>query len=226
MKIKEKQHKKLRILAAAGNENKSDRKLRVLAAGDIHGDTGLAEKLAEKAKKEHVDLVVLCGDITMAEQSTDNLIGPFVKRKEKVLLIPGNHETVATADFLSELYGIKNLHGYSVKYNDVGFFGCGGANIGLFQLDEDEIYGLLKKGFDKIKYLRKKIMATHVHPTGSKIEKFTKFFPGSTGVRKAIEKFSPDILLCSHVHEAEGIEEKIGKTRVISVGKKGKVIEI
>ena len=209
-------------------EEKQDlhKKLRILAAGDIHGDTSLAEKLAEKAEKEHVDLVILFGDITMRDQSTDNLIGPFAKRKEKVLLLPGNHETVATADFLSELYGVKNLHGYSVKCKDVGIFGAGGANIGLFQLDENEIYGLLKKGFDKIKYLKKKIMATHVHPSGSKMEKFTEFFPGSTGVRKAIERFNPDILLCSHVHEAEGIEEKIGKTKVISVGKKGKIIEI
>jgi len=207
-------------------EEKHEKKLKILAAGDIHGDTGLAEKLAERAEKEHVDLVILCGDLTMMEQSTDNIIGPFKKRNEKVLLIPGNHETVATADFLAELYGVKNVHGYSVKYKDVGLFGCGGANIGLFQLDEKEIYDLLKKGFDKIKYLEKKIMVTHVHPDKSKIEKFTKIFPGSSGVRKAIEKFHPDILLCSHVHEAEGIEEKIGKTKVISVGKKGKIIEI
>jgi len=202
------------------------KKLKILAAGDIHGDTGLAEKLAERAENEHCDLVILCGDLTMMEQSTDNIIGPFKKRKEKVLLLPGNHETVATADFLAELYDMKNLHGYSVRYKDVGVFGCGGANIGLFQLEEDEIYDLLKKGFDKIKYIKKKIMATHVHPSDSKIEKFTSIFPGSKGVRKAIDKFHPDILLCSHVHEAEGIEEKIGKTRVISVGKKGKIIEI
>ena len=207
-------------------EKKQEKKLKILAAGDIHGDTGLAEKLAERAEKEKVDLVILCGDLTMMEQSTDNIIGPFKKRKGKVLIIPGNHETVATTDFLAELYGVKNIHGYSVKYGDVGIFGCGGANIGLFQLEEDEIYDLLKKGFDKIKYLNKKIMATHVHPSESKIEKFTEIFPGSTGVRKAIDKFHPDILLCSHVHEAEGIEEKIGKTRVINVGKKGKIIEI
>jgi len=207
-------------------ENKPEKKLKILAAGDIHGDTGLAEKLAQRAEKENVDLVILCGDLTMMEQSTDNLVGPFVKRNKKVLLIPGNHETVATADFLAELYGVKNLHGYSVKYKDVGLFGCGGANIGLHQLDEGEIYDLLKKGFDKINYLRKKILVSHVHPEGSKIGKFTKFFPGSTGVRKAIEKFKPDILLCSHVHEAEGIEEKIGTTKVINVGKKGKIIEI
>ena len=207
-------------------KNSGDKKLKILAAGDIHGDTSLAKRLAEKAEKEKVDLVVLCGDLTMGEISTDNLVGPFVKRKEKVVLIPGNHETIATADFLSELYGVKNLHGYSVKYKDVGIFGAGGANIGLFQLNEKEIYGLLKKGFDKIKYLKKKIMVTHVHPEGSKMEKFTKFFPGSEGVKKAIDKFKPDILFCSHVHEAEGIEEKIGKTKVINVGRKGKIVEI
>ncbi|MDO8740549.1 MAG: metallophosphoesterase [Candidatus Woesearchaeota archaeon] len=207
-------------------EKKTDKKLKILAAGDIHGDMSLAEKLAEQAKRENVDLVILCGDLTMGDRSTTNLIGPFKKRNEKVLLIPGNHETVATADFLAEVYGVKNIHGYSVKYGNVGIFGAGGANIGLFQMDEKEIYDLLKKGFDKIKELSKKIMVTHVHPSGTKMEKFTQFFPGSSGIKRAIEKFHPDILLCSHVHEAEGIEEMVGKTRVINVGKKGKIIEI
>lgn len=93
-------------------ENKKDAdKLKILAAGDIHGDIGLAKKLADRAKKENVDLVVLCGDLTLAEKSTSNIIGPFKKNNKKVLLIPGNHETVATADFLAELYGVKNIQG-------------------------------------------------------------------------------------------------------------------
>ena len=177
-------------------------------------------------EKENVDAVVLCGDLTLGESSTTGIIGPFVKKNKRVLLIPGNHDSFATADFLAELYGVKNIHGYSVKYNDIGIFGCGGANIGLAKLDEKEIYDLLKKGFDKIKYLSKRIMVTHVHPAGAKMEKFTNVFPGSDGVRKAIDRLQPDILLCSHVHEAEGIEEKVGKTTVINVGKKGKIIDI
>ena len=200
--------------------------MKILASGDIHGDTRLAKRLAEKAYNEKVDLVVLCGDLTYAERSLDNIIGPFVARGKRVIIIPGNHETVATADFLAELYGIKNIHGISVKYKDVGIFGCGGANIGVFKLDEKEIYDLLKKGHKSIEAFRKKIMVTHVHPSGTKMEQLTEVFPGSDGVRKAIEKFKPDIALCSHVHEAEGIEEKIGKTRVINVGRKGKIFEI
>ena len=122
--------------------------MKILASGEIHGDISVARKLAEKAEKENVDLVILCGDITYAEQSTENLIGPFVAKGKKVILIPGNHESIATADFLAELYGATNLHGYSIKAGDVGFFGCGGANIGLLQLSEKEIYDLLQKGYD------------------------------------------------------------------------------
>lgn len=204
-----------------------NKKLKILAAGDIHGDTHLAEKLAEKAVKENVDLVVLCGDITFFEQKTENLMGPFVKKNLKVLLIPGNHESFATADFFAEVYPVKNIHGYALRYNDVGIVGCGGANIGVAsKLSEDEIFETLKTGFEKIKDLRKKIMVTHVHPSGTTMEKMSAFVPASTGIRKAIDKFQPDILLCSHVHEAEGLEEKIGKTKVINVGKEGKIIEI
>ena len=201
-------------------------KLRILAAGDIHGDTNAAKKLANQAEEENIDLVVLSGDLTYAEASTSGIIGPFIKKGKKVILIPGNHETVATADFLAELYGATNLHGYSIKCRDVGLFGCGGANIGMFQLGEDEIFELIKKGYDRIKDSKKKILVTHVHPSGSLMEKFTNIFPGSDGVRKAIDTFKPDILLCSHVHEAEGIEEVIGKTKVMSVGKRGKIIDI
>ena len=84
--------------------------MKILASGDIHGDTRLAERLAEKAEKEKVDLVVLCGDLTNFEMDTSNIVGPFVKKKQKVVLIPGNHETLATADFLAQRYGATNLH--------------------------------------------------------------------------------------------------------------------
>lgn len=202
------------------------KKLRILAAGDLHGDKSLVKQLADKAEKEKVDLVVLCGDLTYADKNVEGMIGPFLKKKKKVFLIPGNHETFATADFLAEFYDVTNLHGYSIKVGDVGFFGCGGANIGLSQLSDEEIFNALKKGYDNIKNMKKKIMITHVHPSGTLMEKFTKIFPGSSGLRKAVEKFKPEFLLCSHVHEAEGIEEKLGKTKVINVGRRGKIIEI
>jgi Icc-related predicted phosphoesterase len=41
-----------------------------------------------------------------------------------------------------------------------------------------------------------------------------------------IYELQPDLHLCGHIHEAEGMEQKMGKTRVISLGKKGKIINL
>ena len=204
---------------------KKPKKTKILAVGDIHGDTGLVKKLAEKAKKEKVDLIILAGDLTMAEQSTDYLIGPFVKAGKKVLLIPGNHESAATIDFLAQMYpNTKNIHGYGFKKNDVGVFGAGTANMGIHAIRDSDIFELLKKGHREVKDTEKKVMVTHIHPLGSKAEIFG--FKGSKAVREAIRKFQPDISINAHMHEAGGMEEQIGKTRVINVSRKAKIFEV
>lgn len=204
------------------------KKMKILAAGDIHGDSSIAKRLAQRAKKEKVDLVILAGDLTFFEASEKGLIAPFEKAKKKVLLIPGNHETIATADFLTEIYSnAKNIHGYSVKVGDIGIFGTGGANIGPFsRMKESELYDNLKKGFDNLKNVKTKIMVTHVPPSPSLVDKFMRESVGSSGVKKAIKKFQPDIAISSHIHEASGIEENIGKTKMINVGREGRIIEI
>lgn len=201
-----------------------EKKTKILAIGDIHGDTGLVKRLAEKAVKENVDLVILAGDITFAEQSTKNLIGPFIKAKKQVLLIPGNHESNATIDFLSEMYpNTKNIHGYSFKKDNLGIFGAGSADVGMNTIKDSEIFDLLKKGHEWVKDSEKKIMVTHMHPRGSKAE--FSGFPGSQAVKKAIKEFHPNILITAHIHEASGIEENMGKTRVINVSRKEKFLK-
>ncbi len=199
-----------------------DKKFKILAAGDFHGNPKIAKKLAEKAEKKDVDLVILTGDITgMIE--TDNLLKPFIDKGKKVVFVPGNWETKETANFLSKLYGVKNIGEHYVKYKNIGIFGIGSPNWQL-NLKEEQTFNKLKKDFEKIKNLEKKILISHIHAAGTKSE--LSGFEGSTALKKAIKKFKPDLFISGHIHELEGVEEKIGKTRVINVGKKGKVIEI
>ncbi len=203
--------------------------MKILAAGDIHGDLKIVENLVKKAEKEKVDLVLLNGDLTFLEESIEKIVGPFEKIGKKVLLLPGNHESLATIDFLTnKYYNAQNLHGKYFIMGDVGIFGVGGApEVGPFsRFSESELYNLLKEGNKKIKNKKIKIMATHAHPKNSLIDDVSPILLGSLGIEKAIKRFKPDIALCSHVHEAWGIEETFGNTKLINVGREGKIIEV
>ena len=46
--------------------------MKILAAGDIHGDLRKINELPKKAEKENVDIVVLCGDSTHDDTKTKN----------------------------------------------------------------------------------------------------------------------------------------------------------
>jgi len=200
------------------------KKFKILAAADIHGDSRLVKKLAEKAEKENVDIVVLCGDLTGWVETKD-IIKPFKDINKKVLIIPGNWDSFATTDFLANFYGVRNIHGYSVKYDDIGFFGAGGADgPGPGRVSDNEIFKTLQKAYSGLGKVKKKIMLTHMHPSETNSE--FSGVPGSQAITKAVKKFKPDILLHGHIHEASGLEDTIGKTRVINVSRQGKIIEI
>jgi len=204
------------------NKEKPKKKFRILAAGDFHGDSKVTKKLAERAAREKVDLVVLTGDITSPIE-TKNLLKPFIDRKERVVLVPGNWDSSESINFLSQLYGIKNIGERTTTYDNVGLVGIGSPDWQM-ELDDKKTYDKLKKDFEKIKDLEKKIMVSHLHAAGTKSE--FSGVKGSDALRKAIEKFQPDVFISGHIHEAEGLSEKIGKTRVYSVGKRGRIIEL
>ncbi len=199
--------------------------MKILALSDIHGDRTFIKQMAEKGAKEKVDLVILAGDLADDQGSVEGLVGPFRAKGLEVAIIPGNHEGLAEIGFLVEKYGAKNLHGYVLKKGDVGIFGCGYADVGIHQLEDKDFFTTLKKAHDSLTGVRKKLMVTHVQPNDSIIGLKMPGW-GSESVRRAIEELKPDVHICGHIHETHGIEEMIGKTRVINVGKTGKIIEL
>jgi Icc-related predicted phosphoesterase len=201
-------------------------KIKILAASDLHGDSKVTRKLALRAEKEKVDLVVLCGDLTGFNDGKD-LIRPFKEKNQKVLILPGNWDSFATTDFLAQLYNVTNIHGYSAVYEGVGFFGAGSASTALGPrsgISENELWKTLEKAHSGLKGIEKKIMLTHMHPSGGISEQVG--FKGSSSIVRAVEKFKPNLLLHGHIHETFGTEDKIGDTRVINVGPNGVVLEI
>jgi len=198
--------------------------MKILLTGCIHGDLKATLNLAKKAKDSKVDAIVIAGDVSFSGEGTEGIMGELLKSCKKVMILPGNHESIATTEFLTEKYKIINLHNRYYLFDTLGITGCGSANIGIFQLGEDEIYNILKSNLDKIK-ANKKMIVTHIHPDNTLVTKVSGW-PGSTGVRSIIDSMQPEIAVSSHIHEAEGLEETVGSTVHHSVGKRGKIIEV
>lgn len=202
--------------------------VRILAFGDIHSDKRKAKELAAEAKKKNVDLVILTGDLTYNDDLS-GIIGPFSKVGVKVLVIHGNHEDSSCLNVLEELYdNAKSIHGKYHIHDYVGFFGSGGADCYPIPTSESDIEKMLNKAHGELvkkgKNLRKKVLVAHHHPSGSSSE--FSGFSGSTSVRKAIETFRPDLALFSHIHEASGMQDYIGKTRAVNVARRGTIIDL
>lgn len=196
--------------------------MKILAISDIHGDTGLVKKIEKLAKKEKVDLIIVAGDQTWFSQPVEKLVSPLAKKQ--TLMIHGNHEDESLIKMWEKMYpNLTNIHSKHLEKKGIGFFGSGTTDWGLKE-EAEQVFQELKKGHDKIKNLKKKIMISHSPPFGSAVELMG--FPGSYGVRKAIDKFNPDFLICGHIHEGGGIIEEIGKTKVMNVSRTPTIFEI
>lgn len=199
------------------------KKLKLLAASDIHGDEDRFIALAKKAEEEKVDLVLLCGDL-FGWVETKNVIKPFKEINKPVFVIPGNHEAFDELDLMVEQYQISNLHGKSVIHSGVGFFGAGGADLIPGFITEKDLSKTLEKAHKGLEKIEHKVLLTHMHPAKSK-STFSGF-EGSEEIRKAIMKFKPTLVLHGHIHEGAGLEEKWGNTTIINVGREGRILEI
>jgi len=204
----------------------TQKKTKILAIGDLHGDSGLAKKMAKLAKKENPDLIIIPGDLTWLEQPVKNFIKPFNDLNKKILILPGNHETIPTIESFENAYSnVMNLHGKSFMHNNIGFFGAGySTNSGPFWVEENEISKLLKESHNKIKNAKTKIMITHQHPEGSSSE--LTGFPGSEEITKAIKRFKPNLVINGHIHEAGGLIDNFYGTKIINVARKPFIFEI
>lgn len=200
--------------------------MKILATADIHEDKDLISRLVKKSKK--ADVIVIAGDLTWAEQDLKGLIGPLKKHGKPILMIPGNHETLASVDYLEKLYKprVYNLHARGIKIGNICFVACGSGNIGLFQLTEDEVAEALKKALKEVKDCDKTVLITHTPPYDTLLDNLGWTKAGSVAVKEFIEEHQPDLCICGHIHETAGLIDKIGKTRVINAGFSDKIINI
>jgi hypothetical protein len=201
--------------------------MKILGLSDIHGDDRILEKALELAVSESVDVIMLAGDLTNFDNIAKNIIKPLKTLNKPILVVPGNHDSMETIDQIAQKYDILNIHGKTQIFGDIGIIGIGGALEGpIYAVSEQRIDELISREIENIKHLKKKIILSHIFPSQSKMSNLSNIVSGSNSLYKRIKEFNIDLVVCGHIHEASGLEEKIGNAKVVNVSKKPTIIEI
>lgn len=201
--------------------------MRILCIADIHGQRGALLELKSYAVANGFRHILILGDFPSyhsfrnPERSRDEVGFVLDSLTDfEVLAIPGNCDQPATLDVFEE-YGV-NLHEKSIVFGDTTLVGLGGSSPtpfnSPFEMDEEVIYEKLERLLQGVNS-EKTVVAVHNPPYDTKCDiRASGEHVGSRAVRAVLEKFQPDALLCSHIHESGGSTDKLGKTVIANIG--------
>ena len=197
-----------------------DATLKILATADFHGDKEAFRKVALKA--DSADVVIVCGDVThfgLLVQARD-LLSPLSRLKVPALLVPGNCDMPSLAD--ERMGSVESIHGRCKAVGGFSFLGVGGSSPSPFatpfELEEAEIARILETAQSTCNNRRNEIVVSHSPPRDTRTDvAFNGQHVGSHSVRGFIEKHHPRLVICGHIHEAQGVD-RIGETLIVNPG--------
>jgi Icc-related predicted phosphoesterase len=192
--------------------------MKLLCFSDLHGDSGWLSSILQDAGP--VDLVLLAGDIT--HFGTPNIAESLVRQATRdggpVLAVAGNCDSPEIDLRLTSLQ--VSLFGRGTVVNGVGFYGLSAMppwTGHMYELTEEEIAATLEQGAAEVSAERQ-VIVSHPPPHGTQVDRTRKGqHVGSRSLRDWIERTSPTLVVCGHIHEARGID-RIGPTKIVNCG--------
>jgi Icc-related predicted phosphoesterase len=201
--------------------------MRALCVADIHGDIEAVLKLRKSISGKGFEYVFLFGDYSRGfkdegRNQTDVKRVLDILSDFKVMALPGNCDHKSALDIFNE-WGV-NLHNTVLNHPDASIIGFGGSNPTPFktpfEVSEEEIMDGLNHLYGRVAEGAKVIVMTHFPPKDTKCDVIPGgAHVGSTALRAFIEGKKPDLVLCSHIHEAAGAQDEIGGTRILNLGR-------
>lgn len=194
--------------------------MRILATTDFHGSAEAFRKTALKAGQSHADVVVVCGDVThfgLPQQARELL---SLINTAPTLFVPGNCDPPTLAE--EKLETAESVHGKCRQINSVNFLGVGGSSPSPFhtpfELSETEIANILRQAYNACQTKSTTVLVSHSPPKNTNVDiAFTGEHVGSISLREFIEKTSPKLVICGHIHEAPGTDT-INNTTIVNPG--------
>lgn len=193
--------------------------MKILAFSDIHSAYRKVETII---KTEQFDMMVIAGDITnigTLDEVKVNL-NKWKQATKNLLVVVGNMDLPQHDLLISNLGYSLNARGVIIE--GIGFFGCSAAPVSplmtSYEISEQEILEVLKKGYGQIKDARKKVLVSHSPPYGTKVDIIRGgIHVGSKAIREFIENNKVDLVICGHIHEGVG-KDKVGNTKIVNCG--------
>jgi Icc-related predicted phosphoesterase len=201
-----------------------DHPLRIIGVADLHGHADQLFKL----KNSEADLIAFCGDLhnsgTLKEARP--VAEALASLGPPVLIVPGNMDPKGFALDLWQEAGLTVLHGKSCLFEEIGFMGFGGmainnpmriGDLNRFYLSEEDVYKSLANANLQISGLPRRVVLSHQPPRGVRDAVYSGEAVGCIGLRRFVDDFYPDLLICGHIHEDRG-QAQVGPTTVVNVG--------
>jgi len=197
--------------------------VKLLLFSDIHNN----HKALERLIAIEADYYFAAGDLVSWARGLE-ACGEILKpRADQVYVLPGNHESDAQIAAFCANFGFHDFHGQSLRIGQYHVAGLGYSSPTPFntpgEYTEAELATRLAR-FDKLQPL---VLICHAPPYGTALDRVREgLHAGSHAVRDFTDRHQPDYLFCGHIHEAEGVQAQIGKTKAVNVGQQGYLLEL
>lgn len=193
--------------------------MRILAFTDIHGSEEILNVLAQRAQQ--ADVILCAGDLSIFGQELAEVLEAMNSWNKPVYFVHGNHEDEDIfTEIKDEFPNLRFVHGQEVEHGDISILGWGG---GGFNKQDPQLAAFSKQ----LKPKTNRVIIFHGPPHGTVLDYKEGYnHTGCKTRREVIEKLQPFLVLCGHIHENFGRQEKIGKSLVMNPGPVGKFVEV
>ena len=198
--------------------------MRLLVFSDLHRDRAAAQSIVDRASD--VDVLIGAGDFAVMRDGIEQVIDILSDIDRPTVLVPGNGESDGELRLACEGWKTAHvLHGEGITLDGVPFFGIGGGipvtpfGEWSFDLSDDEAEAMLTACPENA------VLVSHSPPHGH-VDKAGGRHLGSYAVLEAIERVTPRLVVCGHIHGCWGKRSEVGSTMVLNAGPHGQVLEL
>lgn len=185
----------------------------IYAAADVHGNLKYLQSIERRIASHRPDILVLAGDISR-RLKPHAMLSRLDRLGLPVLLIRGNSDSRQLNRLLSSYPRLRSVHLSMARIDGVEIVGVGGtlplplhSRLGLRETEVvARLSGMLQAH---------SVLLVHPPPYGVRDRVLGRFHAGSRAVKRLVDRCSPALVICGHIHEQSGVET-LGKTVVVN----------